>query len=261
MNDDVAMGIAIDLSGEDLEIVDRHWAEWLYLLGNQPARHWPFPHILLAEAMPQPVYDILRNRLMPDSAYIKLEDLGRVSKGHYPQRSMLPAQNCDAFWMGVLHRVTSREFAKALMRPYTGRLRNGEWQVEAFLMRDKAGFSMGPHTDMPQRLLSALFYLPQERWINDMSSRPYVDCRTIDWGTSLYVPKERGRTSHGHEHCNREHFDRIASVPFLPNHGLTFVRTDNSFHGVDPVDCDADSVRDLLLVNIREVPKDVQPTD
>jgi hypothetical protein len=41
----------------------------------------------------------------------------------------------------------------------------------------------------------------------------------------------------------------VATAPYLPNSLFGFVRTDNAFHGVEPV-IDLDARRDLLLYNL-----------
>ena len=57
----------------------------------------------------------------------------------------------------------------------------------------------------------------------------------------------RGRG--GGPHYPFEWFERMASMPFRPNSLFTFVKGDNSFHGVEPVR-DADCKRWLLLFDV-----------
>lgn len=108
---------------------------------------------------------------------------------------------------------------------------------DSLLVRDLTNYHIGPHTDLPHRLVSLLFYMPSNA---DM----------INYGTSLYKPKKKGFTCDGHKHHSFEKFDRLGSVPFLPNSLFLFAKTPNSFHGVQPLD-DRCVERKLLINNIR----------
>ena len=108
--------------------------------------------------------------------------------------------------------------------PYlTERLAEGEGVVpDALLIRDRGNYSLGPHTDHPLRLVVLIIYLP----LTD--AEPHL-------GTSIYVPKEDGFTCAGGPHYEHQMFHRAFTAPYKPNSALVFVKTDNSFHGVEPV--------------------------
>src|SRR5262249_5210128 len=94
---------------------------------------------------------------------------------------------------------------------------------EAMLVHDRTRYSVGPHTDAPFKVVSLLFYLP-------------ADERLARHGTSIYVPKDGAMTCPGGPHYPFERFERMATMPFVPNALFAFLKTDNSFHGVEPVD-------------------------
>ena len=68
-------------------------------------------------------------------------------------------------------------------------------------------------------------------------------------GTSIYVPNDPDFRCPGGPHHNRNQFTRLHTNPFAPNSLFAFFKTDNSFHGVEPVG-DPDCRRWLLLYDI-----------
>src|SRR5205809_1120171 len=115
-----------------------------------------------------------------------------------------------------------------------------EFGDEALLVNDHTDYSLGPHTDTPSKVVSVLFYLPG-------------DDRLEKHGTSLYVPRKPGFTCQGGPHYLFDGFERVATMPFLPNTMFAFVKTDHSFHGVEPI-ADAAISRYLLLYDLRVKP-------
>lgn len=130
----------------------------------------------------------------------------------YPNRTIYKING--GFW-GELEEVFKRVF--------------GNCRVQ--LCRDFPGYSIGPHTDGGRDKETFLFYLAKD------DSKPHL-------GTSIY--KRDGFTCDGSKHHPREGFELFKTVPYLPNTGFRFWRTNNSFHGVELTD----SVRDVLQVNI-----------
>ena len=116
--------------------------------------------------------------------------------------------------------------------------RNPDLQLydEAMLVEDVTNYKLGPHTDARRKVITFLFYLPPD------DSQQHL-------GTSMYVPKDPGLRCPGGPHHPREKFDRVWTMPFLPNSLFAFFKTDTSFHGVEPV-MDPDTRRWLLLYDI-----------
>lgn len=103
------------------------------------------------------------------------------------------------------------------------------------LIRDSQNYKIGPHTDTPSKVLSLLFYLPDDD--------TYREC-----GTSVFVPEARYFTCPGGPHHPFEGFREVWRAPFLPNSCFGFWKTNNSFHGVLPLP--VQFRRDVLLYNI-----------
>jgi hypothetical protein len=97
-----------------------------------------------------------------------------------------------------------------------------QFQDEALLVYDHTNYALGPHTDSPRKALSVLFYLPED------DTRPGL-------GTSIYVPKDPGFRCEGGPHYPFDGFDRMMTMPYVPNTLFAFLKTPVSFHGVEPV--------------------------
>jgi hypothetical protein len=94
--------------------------------------------------------------------------------------------------------------------------------VESQLIRHRAGYFLGPHSDLHTKLVVLLLYLaPAES--------------AAHLGTSLYRPKVPGFTCPNSIHYPFEDFVKVKTAPYKPNSLLAFVRSDVSFHGVEPL--------------------------
>ena len=83
----------------------------------------------------------------------------------------------------------------------------------------------------------SIFYLPENN-----------ECEHL--GTSLYIPKERQMRCAGGPHYKREGFDELGAVPFKKNSAICFLKTENSFHGVEKLEKSGDA-RTLLLYYLK----------
>jgi len=68
-------------------------------------------------------------------------------------------------------------------------------------------------------------------------------------GTSIFAPKDLSFRCAGGPHYPFDMFDKMVTMPFVPNSLFTFVKGDNSFHGVEPVG-DPGCRRWLLLFDV-----------
>lgn len=225
----------------------------LYKIANAPIQRYPFPHIYVRDVFPPAFYQELREHLPPKDVFNSLKKLGRVY-GEYPEtRLVLPLKPHDlnavaepfrSFWNGVSTWLLNGTFGPLVMPAFGEFLaqRFGDvntWQFydEALLVQDYTTYSLGPHTDNTIKVLSFLFYLPSD------DSHAHL-------GTSIYVPKDPNFTCEGGPHHPFEWFNRMYTMPYLPNTLFAFLKTHNSFHGVEPI-TDPEVRRDLLLYDIR----------
>ena len=233
--------------------VRRHVA---YQLANAPLRAYPFPHVVVPEIFPPEFYPTLRAALPPDEAYTRLTDTGRVGGAYSPARLAFfpgtgPGAALDAgraaFWNGFFRALAHEELSSWIMAKFYDTLarrfglgpnRPGvDLETEIFLMRDLETYALGPHSDSPRKAVSVLFYLPER------GDRPEL-------GTSLYRPKDPAFRCPGGPHHPFEDFERITTIPYRPNTLFAFPKTDDSFHGVEPV-VGAAVRRDLMLIDLK----------
>ena len=94
--------------------------------------------------------------------------------------------------------------------------------MESQLIRHRAGYFLGPHSDLYTKLVVLLIYLAPDE-------------SAAHLGTSLYRPKDPGFTCPNSTHYPFEDFVRVKTAPYKPNSLLAFLRSDVSFHGVEPL--------------------------
>lgn len=198
-------------------------AEVLAKIAAAPIIQKPFPHIYLEDVFPADFYPYMM-QMLPLEGFRSLEEARGVVG--YPQRSVAAAPEC-VNWLrsGRLRRLLDGKFGVESVSD------------ETLLLRDAAGYVIGPHTDTPKKGVTALFYVPQN-WTE------------AEHGTSLYVPKDPAFTCQVGKHYPREGFDLTWSAPGKPNSVFIFARTDSSFHGCEPYE--GTGCRDILLYDTRK---------
>ena len=227
----------------------------IYQVANAPVRPHPFPHFYIESVFPPEFYPELRRNWPNAAQLVSLASTGRVSKGSYAERFIMPLKQRQigdlppdkrAFWSELsAWMLGSDRFFFTVMDKFEApiRARFGDavddtgFSHEVLVVRDHSNYSLGPHTDSPRKAISVLFYCP------DDESYAHL-------GTSIYTPVDPDFRCAGGPHYQFEQFRKIATMAFKPNALFAFVKTDNSFHGVDPIR-DADVLRDLILYDIQ----------
>jgi hypothetical protein len=200
-----------------------------YKIANAPLRLYPFPHIFVEEVLPRTFYSDLQTNLQAKDDYREVE-------GKYKGRKFGNPDDLE-----LLDPFKTKEFAKIALKPFADHISERfEGKKQAFhtdlrLVRDSQNYSIGPHTDAPWKVLSYLFYLPNGYSLSDH-------------GTSIYLPRDPSFRCKGGPHHPHADFTRIATMPYIPNSLFAFFKTDNSFHGVEPITIPCR--RDVLLWNL-----------
>lgn len=132
-----------------------------------------------------------------------------------------------------LNELLNGEFKKSLL--YKFDIKDEGFVEDLLLIKDYEGYQIPPHTDALRKVISVLFYLPEDNSIEHE-------------GTSIYTPKQKGFTCDKGVHYNFEDFEKVWTAPFRPNSCLIFARTNNSFHGVESTNSQIE--RNVLLYNI-----------
>ena len=222
-----------------------------YKVANAPVNPYPFPHFYVRDVFPDDFYAKMQSMLPDPGALRSLPEVRPVPKDTYKERFVLPVANESlevlpedkrAFWSelrgwmvgGAFAHLMLDKFGAQISQRFTGqRIR---FYDEALLVQDTTNYALGPHSDATRKVVTLLFYLP-----GDESQRHL--------GTSIYLPKDRSFRCPGGPHYSRDGFERLATMPFMPNSLFVFLKTNNSFHGVEPVQ-DPDTRRWLLLYDI-----------
>jgi hypothetical protein len=236
-----------------------------YKVGNAPFSTFPFPHIYVQDVFPPAFYaDLQRN--LPDPKDMQPILQARKLKG-YDERFVLGVNPRDLaalpdakrmFWTKMMGWLVGGNFRSLVLRKFQSYIdqrfagiENVEFYDEALLVQDITNYKLGPHTDAMRKVVTMLFYLPA-----DESQRHL--------GTSIYMPNDPAFVCPGGPHHERANFSLLHTNPFAPNALFAFLKTNNSFHGVEPVR-DPDTRRWLLLYDIfvmeGQGPKPVQKVE
>ena len=222
----------------------------VYKIGNATINPFPYPHIYVENVFPDDYYTKLQAMLPDPDAMRPIEEV-RPVRG-YKERFILQMKDEDlavlpeekrAFWSEMHGWLVGSRFAtlvRSKFAPYInqrfGSTPNIRFYDESMLVQDTTNYALGPHSDSPKKVVTFLFYLPR-------------DTTQRHLGTSVYIPKDMSFRCPGGPHYPHDRFERVWTMPFVPNSLFAFVKTDNSFHGVEPV-TDPDVRRWLLLYDI-----------
>jgi hypothetical protein len=227
-----------------------------YQIANAPVRGFPYPHCFVRDVFSADFYEEIQRNLPDPAVMIPILEARQVQG--YNERFVLELHKGEhlaalpdakrKFWQDVaawmvggksgLGRLGSLMMNK--FQPFVqNRLKNTtgiKFYDEAYLVEDVTNYKLGPHSDAEKKVITMLFYLPKDE------SQSHL-------GTSIYIPRDLNFRCPGGPHYPFEWFERMATMPFLPNSLFTFVKGDNSFHGVEPVR-DANTRRWLLLFDV-----------
>lgn len=226
----------------------------LYQIFNAPLRNYPYPHIYVENVFPEDFYRELRRNWPDSSAFVPLAATGRVSPGAYPERFVIPVSpegiatltpERRPFWESFAQWFAGHDFCMTMIEKFEPevmeRLGNDiatcTYGADVLAVRDLTNYSIGPHTDAPHRLVTMLFYCPED------DSRKHL-------GTSIYWPHDNDFRCRGGPHYPFSRFKKITTMPYKRNSLFAFFKDERSFHGVEPIP-DAQCERDLMLYDVR----------
>jgi len=220
-------------------------------LAAAPLCEAPFPHCVVEDIFPEAFYRQIRRHFPSSEEMIPLAETGRATG--YDDRfvleltpgglSKLP-QGKREFWKQMAEWLRSEKFRNMVIAKFApfvaaqfAKVDQPQFTSDAMLVEDRSSYSLGPHTDRPKKVITLLFYLPED----DSAST---------FGTSIYVPKSEKLRDIESRHFPFVFFDRVFTAPFLPNRALAFIKSDRSFHGVEP-NAGVSVCRNLLILDIR----------
>lgn len=214
----------------------------------------PFPYMYMTEVFPEEYYSTLLEKLPGDEAYKKYHPPyeARLSIELKPDSALTE----NEFWKEAVSFLSSDDFLFAMAskfgehipKVYSGRRefvephrsgKNVSIGNRLILTRDYANYAISPHTDAPPKFITGLLYLARD---NSMTN----------FGTSIYAPKDGkfkqwGANRFQDAHLPYEDFTLLETMSYRPNSAIFFLKTDNSFHGVERSEEYANSGRDMLM--------------
>lgn len=212
----------------------------------------PYPHYCLENIFPDDYYQELLRNLPASDSYENLFEVTTLKLDHFRHRdqrdmnagwtSSLPAEqkkfwdDFDSWFLGAdLSQAVLQTFADQMNARFDTRSKWPEVSVESQLIRHRAGYFLGPHSDLWTKLVVLLIYLAP-------------DDSATHLGTSLYRPKDPSFTCPNSTHYPFSDFVNVKTAPYKPNSLLAFLRSDVSFHGLEPLsESDVESSgRDLI---------------
>jgi hypothetical protein len=107
-----------------------------------------------------------------------------------------------------------------------------------------SGGAVRPHSDAPRKLVSLLLYFRDSDWQDAWGG-----------GTEFYVPldPEKARRWRPTDRIPFDEFEVVATSEFRGNRLAGFVRSHDSYHGVQPPGCPPEATRKALLINIKRL--------
>jgi hypothetical protein len=214
-------------------------AHFVARLGTARVVAEPYPHYYLENVFPADYYRELLARLPASSVYQNLFEVTDYKLEHFRHRDQrdlkdgwthaLPVE-IKSFWESfdewfrgpALAEAVLDSFAEPLSARFGAKDSWPQVSVEPQLIRHRAGYFLGPHSDLYTKLVVLLIYLAPDESAGHL-------------GTSLYRPKDAGFTCPKSLHHPFEDFVRVKTAPYRPNSMLAFLRSDISFHGVEPL--------------------------
>lgn len=201
----------------------------------------PYPWFVIDGIFTEELYTTLLANPIPKSNLVNLVESGRVGKGYSGARWVINLEP-KMPELDPAIRDLWENFGKWL-HYYFKNMLLGKFNLstqgvkaDALYTKDYMTYNLGPHTDKISKVLTCLIYMPSD---SSMSK----------FGTTIYTPKDPDFKCPGGPHHKREKFDVYKSVEFLPNRLFCFLKTDNSFHGVEQVDLDIE--RTLLIFDLQ----------
>lgn len=222
----------------DLALIEEDAAHTAYVIRAARRREWPYPHLLLEEVLPAPVFEAVRDlNMSPDvlnqHAYgtdgiegeAHLYSIGYDWQDLEKGRVMVP--EIERVYRVLDHPTVKRALVGTFAGELAKKFETKSLGLGSTLMyvEDATGYELLPHTDSAVKAITLLIYLARE------GDNPAI-------GTEIYVPRDpaliAARKSSVDRH-RREDFLRVNTVPFTANAGLAFAPSDRTFHGVSTV--------------------------
>lgn len=214
-------------------------------------RFEPYPIGVTSPVMDEGLYKTLVDRLPPQELFTSMGADGynkwTLSERFNPQQYHQFLRECPP-WREVYKYVKSAEFVHTVFQclaTHRVRVPNGVFasRFEFSNLPADGGF-LAPHRDIPSKVVTLIIpTMRAEEW------KP-----AWGGGTDMLRPVS-SRTPFIDYQVPREAFDLAESFAYVPNQCVIFIKTDNSWHSVGPIQGPAGRFRKTITVNIERVKK------
>lgn len=198
-------------------------------ISNAKLEKEPFSYFYVESVFPEDFFQEILEYFPKADYFQPLSMQGLVRPGTYNQRLTLSldadglsrlAFPQNLFWTQLADVLTSKPCISAILRKMG--VERTDFFPDLSLISDHSDYAIGPHTDYPQKILSLLFYFPPDEQQKQL-------------GTSVYKPIDPHFRCEGFKHHSFDGFKRVYTAPFVPNSLFGFLKSDCSFHGVEPI--------------------------
>ena len=224
-----------------------------YKFGNCSVRQFPFSHFFIEDIFPQDFYEKIQENLPTPDQLSPISEK-RPVKG-YKERFVLTFDDASLealdpakkdFWTSFRDILLKGGIGNLLFNKFSAQISQRfkdkpglEFRNEAYLVLDTTNYALGPHTDSASKVITVVFYMPPDKSQEMM-------------GTSIYLPRNASFLCEGGPHYKHENFLKLATMPYVPNAVFGFLKSNNSFHGVEKL-TNEDCKRWVLLFDIYAV--------
>ena len=235
-----------------------------YKLINSPILNFPFPHLYVENMFSEKFYSEIQDNLLDFNEMTSIASLNPEIPGLaiYKDRLVVDfnkkksiqkiTKDKQEFWTSFHEKMAPnlRNIFQAKFKNFLDMrfkyLKNVSYTDQLQLVCDRKNYALGPHTDQPSKVISLLIYLPKDR-------------TQISTGTSIYMPKDPSNLNLElpHLHYKKEYFHKVITMPYTPNSAFCFIKTNNSFHGVEQLEME-DTARWSLQYNIHITQENVE---
>ena len=234
----------------DIE-VEKYANQISYKIVNSSIKNYPYPHTETSNILPNDILDEIENNfpkkgeLVSNSDTQSVETFKKNSDEKHPydfrykikltdKKELVKIQKPRSdFWEFFTKTIASPIVIKSILKIYNNyikkrfgdKINDITFFANIDLIHDRAKYSLGPHTDIKEKVAVMLIYLSSDTQPNSKDS----------YGTSLYIPKKTGFICDGTKHHNFQDFHKVYTSSFVKNNSFSFFRTGSSFHGVEAV--------------------------
>ena len=212
-----------------------------YKLGNNPINSFPFPHLFVQDIFSDTFYSQIQKNLPDQNLLTSMPELYPEEPGFQDHKDRYVMdlvreesinkieKDKQEFWRGLGDNFQNGKLSDLLRNKFQYYLNmrfklidNVRFLSEIKLINDRKNNALSPHTEHPRKVVSVIFNLP-----TDLSQKVS--------GTSIYIPKDLNFIAQNKEykHYPHEYFHKVITMPFMPNSAFCFIKTNNSFHGVE----------------------------